>query len=185
MLGGRRQRKERELADAHPGVERDRDGVHVRELEGDMAVPCWVDESRRAVYEQSKPAERALALDPRHHVVGKPDPLARRAEDELVRVKDERGHRRELHELGDVVERAREIDERMPARSEDAETMIEADVDRGGLHALRVERVDPDPPGRDRRADVTIGEDHWRPSMRGRGPAASPSRAAASGGGGA
>src|SRR5438094_8231672 len=96
MLGGRRQRKERELADAHPGVERDRDGVHVRELEGDMAVPCWVDESRRAVYEQSKPAERALALDPRHHVVGKPDPLARRAEAELVRGKAARSHRRGL-----------------------------------------------------------------------------------------
>jgi hypothetical protein len=35
--------------------------------------------------------------------------------------------------------------------------MVEADVDRRGLDALRVERIDADAAGVDRRADVTIG----------------------------
>src|SRR5712691_264310 len=48
-LRGGRQGEERELADAHPGVERDRDGVDIRELERDVAVPGGVDEACGAV----------------------------------------------------------------------------------------------------------------------------------------
>src|SRR5207249_11681529 len=119
-----------------------------------------IDEPRGAVDEQAQPAERALPLDPRHHVVGKPDPLAGRAENEFVRVKDEWLLRRDLNELGEVVEWPREVDEGVTARAEHAKTVVEADVDRRGLDALRVERIDPDAAGIDRRADVTIGEDH-------------------------
>src|SRR5438477_12279194 len=53
-----------------------------------------------------------------------------------------------------------EVDEGMATRAEDSKAVVEADVDRCGLDALRVERIDPDAAGIDRRADVTIGEDH-------------------------
>ena len=131
-----------------------------------MAIPGWVDESGGAMDQQAEAPERALALDALHEVVRQAEALSRRPEHELARMQDERGPVLHLDELGDVVERSREVDERVPARAKDAEAVIEPDVDGCRLHAARVERVDDDPPARDRRADVTVGQDHesrvWR-----------------------
>src|SRR5213594_1060088 len=55
-LGRAAEREERQLSDAHSGIERDRDGVHVRELKGDMSVPGRVDEACGAVDEEAEPA---------------------------------------------------------------------------------------------------------------------------------
>src|SRR5205814_6766078 len=129
MLRGAREREERELADAQSGVKGDRDRVHVRELERDVAIPGRVDESGGAVDQQAKPAERALSLHPGHHVVGQPNALARGAEDELAGVEDEGRLRRDLDELRDVVEGPGEIDERVAARTKHAKAVVEADVD--------------------------------------------------------
>src|SRR5207245_5811587 len=86
-LGGRGERKERELADTHPRIERDRDGVHVRELKRDVTVPRRIDESRGAVDEEAEAPERALALDARADVVRRAGALARGDGHELARWK--------------------------------------------------------------------------------------------------
>src|SRR5207249_2925785 len=120
-LGRAAEREERQLSDSHSGVQRDRDGVHVRELERDVPVPGGVDEARGAMDEQAEPAQTAFAFDTRDDVVGEADTFAGRAQDELAGMKDERFGLGDLDELGDVVKRTREIDVRGAARPEDAE----------------------------------------------------------------
>src|SRR3977135_1261226 len=90
--------------------------------------------------EQAEPAQRALSLDAGDEVVGQPDPLARRAEHEFVRVGDER-RVADLDELGDGVAGPGEIDVWVVARAEDAEHVVEPDVEARRLDALRVERI--------------------------------------------
>src|SRR5205814_5786013 len=53
---------ERELADLHPVVDRDREVRDVGELERDVPVPARVDEPGRGVNEQPEPAETRLSL---------------------------------------------------------------------------------------------------------------------------
>src|SRR5207302_411409 len=96
--------KERELSDAHARVERDRDGVHVAELERDVPVPCGVDEAGGGMDEEAKSAERRLPLDATHQVVGEADAFACRSEDELAGMKDEALVLLHFDELGDVIE---------------------------------------------------------------------------------
>jgi hypothetical protein len=70
MIGGRRQREERELGDAHAGVDRDRQIGHVGQLERDVAVEAGVDHARGLVDHQPQPAQRALAVKRGNDVVG-------------------------------------------------------------------------------------------------------------------
>src|SRR5260221_14045018 len=78
-LRGAGERKERELPDPHPRIERDRDGVHVAELERDRAVPSGIDEAGGAVDEEAKAAERGLPFDTAHDVVRHTQSLSGRA----------------------------------------------------------------------------------------------------------
>ena len=64
-----------------------------------MPVPARVDEAGGRVDQEPEAAERALPLEPRDEVVGKPDPLERRAEHELARMEDERRLVVDLDEL--------------------------------------------------------------------------------------
>ncbi len=122
--------------------------------------------------EKSEASEATFSLDAGHDVIGQSDALARRAEHEFTRVEDERLRLLDLDELGDVVKRPREVDVRMAARPEHAEETIETDVEARGLHAGRIEWIDPDAPRRDRGADVTIREHHRGEVWRWSGPPA-------------
>src|SRR5262249_57127274 len=53
----RRQAQERQLADAHAEVDRDRQPRDVGELERDVPVPAWVDVASGRVDEQAETAE--------------------------------------------------------------------------------------------------------------------------------
>src|SRR5690348_15086291 len=83
VLGGRGHLQERDLADLHLGVDRDRKVRDVRQLEREVAVPSRVDEPGRRVDEQAQPPQRALAFQPRDQIVGERDALERGAEHEL------------------------------------------------------------------------------------------------------
>ena len=89
-LGGLGQLDERELADLHPVVDRDREVGDVRELERHVPVPAGVDEAGGGVDEQAEPAEELLPSSRATRSSGSRDPLERRAEHELARVQDER-----------------------------------------------------------------------------------------------
>ena len=90
---------ERQLADLHPGVDRDRQVGDVRQLERDVPVPAGVDEPCRRVDQQAEPSERALPLESCHEVVGQLHALERRAEHELAGMEDERLAVPDLDEL--------------------------------------------------------------------------------------
>ena len=68
-----------------------------------MPVPARVDEAGGRVDQQAEAAERTLAFEPGDEVVREPDPLERRAEDELARVEDERVVAVDLDELGQLL----------------------------------------------------------------------------------
>src|SRR5207247_2056269 len=89
-IDGRAHLEERDLADLHPEVQRDRQVGDVRQLEGQVALPAGVDIPRCRVDEQSKPPEGALSLQAGHEIVRQLDPFERLAGDELAGVKEER-----------------------------------------------------------------------------------------------
>ena len=99
----RRHPQEADLADLHAGVERDREVGHVRQLEGEVAVPSGVDEAGGRVDEQPEPPERRLAVEAGDEVIGKLDPFEGGPEHEFTWVEDERAIRDMLaaegHEL--------------------------------------------------------------------------------------
>src|SRR3954451_7607245 len=68
LLRGAAHAQERDLTDLHPGIDRDREGGHIRQLERQVAVPSRIDEAGGAVNEQAEPARGALALQPGHQV---------------------------------------------------------------------------------------------------------------------
>ena len=68
----RRHLQERDLADVHARVQRDRQGGDVGQLERDVAVEPGVDEARRRVDQQAEAPEARLALQPADEVVGEP-----------------------------------------------------------------------------------------------------------------
>src|SRR5690242_20767704 len=110
--------------------------------------------------QESEPAERALALEPRHEIVGEGDPLERLTEHELAGMQDEWAVLRHLHRLRQILHRLAHIDERMPRVVEDAEAPVDAQVDARRLDHRGVERVDQDPPAFDLRADGAVAEYH-------------------------
>ena len=76
----------------------------------------------------SRPEAR-LALQPRDEIVGKLDPLERRAEHELAGVEDERAVSGDLDELGQLFLRLLDVDERIARVVEDPEVAVDAYVD--------------------------------------------------------
>ena len=103
LLGGLGHLDERDLADLHRVVDRDREVGDVRELQRHVPVPTGVDESGGRVDQEPEPAERRLPVEARDEVVGEAHTLERRAEHELARVEDERGLVVDLDELGQVL----------------------------------------------------------------------------------
>src|SRR5207245_9194265 len=62
LVGRGGQAEERDLADLHAGVDRDRGVGHVRQLAGQKTVPSRVDVPGRRVDQQPQSAERGLPL---------------------------------------------------------------------------------------------------------------------------
>jgi hypothetical protein len=95
------------------------------------------------------------------------------AEDELAGVQDEglvAGH---LHHLRQGRHLAPHVDVGIPRVGEDAELPVDVQIDRRGLDARVVERVDLDAARRELLADVDVGQDHrgrMLPVPRGRHP---------------
>jgi hypothetical protein len=112
------------------------------------------------VDQQAQAAERGLALQSGHEVLGQPDPLQGRAQDELPRVQDERLALSHVDQVGEAGHLALHVDQRIPVVVEDPEAPIDVEIDRRGLDAVRVERLDPDPPGVDLLADRAVRQDH-------------------------
>jgi hypothetical protein len=123
------------------------------------------------VDEQTEAAERALAFEPRHQVVGQRHPLERRSEHELTRVEDERLVVADLDLFGQLLLRLLDVDERVARVVEHAEVAVDADVHARRLEERRVIRVDRDAAFADEALDGAIGKDHRRilPSGRRRG----------------
>src|SRR5436190_13031357 len=53
--------EERDLPDAHPGVDRDRQVGDVGELKGQVAIPAGIDEAGGRMDQQAKPSEARLS----------------------------------------------------------------------------------------------------------------------------
>ena len=72
--------EERDLADLHPEIERDRQVRDVRQLERQVALPARVDVARGRVDQQPESAQRALALRawPRDRPAARPIPASGR-----------------------------------------------------------------------------------------------------------
>ena len=141
-------------------VDRDRQVGDVRELERHVAVPARVDEAGGRVDQEPEPPERRLPLEPGDEVVRQRDPLERRAEHELARVEDERPLLVDLDELGQVLLRLLDVDERVARVAEDAEVAVDADVDARRLEQRRVVRVDLDAALVEQALDGSVGKDH-------------------------
>src|SRR5215213_10627751 len=71
---------ERDLADRHAVVDRDREVRHVRQLEREVPGEPAIDEPGCGMDEESEPSQRALALQAGHEIVRKRYPLERRSE---------------------------------------------------------------------------------------------------------
>ena len=67
-LGGGRHLEKAQLADLHAGVQRNRHGGGVRELQGDVAGETRVDETRGGVRQQTQATQRGLSLQARGDV---------------------------------------------------------------------------------------------------------------------
>src|SRR5262249_35547570 len=139
---------------------RDRKVGHVRQLQRHVSVPARVDEAGGGVDQQAQPAEGALAVQPPDEVVGKADPLERRAEDELAGVEDERPVVGDLDQLGQLLLRLLDVDERVARVVEDAEEAVDADVDARRLEERLVVGLDPDPVCLEKTPDRSVGEDN-------------------------
>src|SRR4051794_9289716 len=165
-LHGAAHPEEADLADAHPGVQGDREVGDVRELERERALPARIDVARGRVDQQPQAPERRAAFEPGHDVVGELHPLQRPAEHELAGVEDERllvGDREQLCQVG---LRLPGVDEGIAVVAEDAERAIKVEVDRGRLEVRRVIRVDLHAPRLELRPDVAIREDAHRAGAR-------------------
>ena len=131
-----------------------------------------IDEARGRMGQEAEPAEGRLAFQPACQVVGQGAPLERRAEDELTGVQDEGLALLRLDQAGEIVLPDRRVDVRVSGVVEDAEQVVEADVDARRLHEVGVERVDAQSPGGDFGPEVAIGEQHraerirWGVSLR-------------------
>ena len=84
-------------------------------------------------------------FEPGDEVIGKPDPLERRAEHELARMEDERRPVLDLDELGQVLLLLANVDVRIAVVVENPEEAVDPDV-----HARRLEQgfvvgIDLDP----------------------------------------
>ena len=66
------------------------------------------------------------------------------------------------HQAGQLVLLLGGVDVGVAGVVEDPEQAVQTDVDAGGLDQGTVEGLDPQPPGGDLGADVTVGEQHAR-----------------------
>ena len=153
---------ERDLADLHLVVDRDREVRDVRQLERDMAVPAGIDEAGGRVDQQAETPERALAFEAGDEVVREPDALEGRAEHEFAGMQDERLVTCDLDLLGQLLLRLLDVDERIARVVEDPEVPVGADVDAGRLQQPLVIGVDADATFVDEPGDRAIGQDHGR-----------------------
>ena len=161
-VGLRRHDEEGDLTDLHAGIDGDRQGGDVRQLERDVAVPPGVDEPGRRVDQQPEATQARLALQPTDQIVGQPDALVRRAEDELARVQDELrvGVVGDLHQLGEILHVLFDVDDPPGVVPEHPEVAVARQVDRGRLDPALLERVDLDAPFLQGLTDAAVGEDH-------------------------
>jgi hypothetical protein len=119
------------------------------------------------VDDQAQPAQARLALDPGDEVLGQLDVLERAAEDELAGMDHEGLVAGDLDLLGEVRRRVAQVDRRDAVVVEDAEGRPEQEVDRRGLHAAGIPRIDRDAALLDEPADRAVGEDGARVHGRG------------------
>ncbi|MBG9885308.1 hypothetical protein ABE10_01635, partial [Bacillus toyonensis] len=111
----------------------------------DVASETGIDEPCGRMRDQAQTPERGLPLQTRGDVVGKGDPLERRAEGELPRMQDERLVRRDLDEAGQLGLVLRRIDEGVLVVVEQPEVAVQAHIDARRLDHRGFERVEPDP----------------------------------------
>src|SRR5690606_23281676 len=88
-FGRRAETEEAQLPDLHPGIELDRQGGDVGELQGDVSFETGVDESGGGVREQPQTPQGRLALQPGGDALREPDAFQGGAQDEFTRMQDE------------------------------------------------------------------------------------------------
>ena len=110
--------------------------------------------------QQAEPAKRALAFEPRDHVVGDGDPLQGLAEHELAWVQDERLLVGRLDQFGQILHRLLDVDERIARVVEDAVAVVDPQVDARGLDQPVLEGIDDDPAGLDLLSQGLVAQDH-------------------------
>ncbi len=152
--------EERELRDAHAGVQQDRQRRDVGELERHVAVEAGVDEPCGRVHDEAEPCERALALEPRDDVIGQGDALERRAEHELTGVEDERLVIGLVDDVREVRLDLVRVDGEMAVVREHPEGRPEPHVEARRLDRILIERIDADTALREGGADGAVGQDH-------------------------
>src|SRR4051794_7404917 len=154
---------ERDLADRHAVIDRDRQVGDVRELQGEVALKAGIHEPRGAVDQQPEAAEARLALEPADDVIRKLHPLERLAQDELAGMQDERILARDLDQLGQLLHRLAHVDVGVARVVKHAELAVGAHVDARRLNQRLVVRVEDNAPGLNLGANGPVREHHGRP----------------------
>ena len=121
---------ERDLADLHARVERDREAGHVGEFERELSVPAGIDEAGGGVNEQTKTAERGLAFESGDEIGGETHALAGGPENELTWVQHEGVVGTDLDEFGEILEVLLHIDVAHRVVSKHPEKAVDMKIDR-------------------------------------------------------
>ena len=116
----------------------------------------WADRVADVLAQQTEPAQRRLALDPRCDVVGQGADLVRRPEHELTGVQDERLVTLGLDLAGQVGLLDRGVDVRVLVVVEDPEETVQPDVDARRLDHRSVVGLDGDAVRFDFGEDVAV-----------------------------
>ena len=159
-VGRGRHPLEADLADTHPRIQGDRQVGDIGQLQGELAVEAGVHEPRRRMDQQAQAAQRRLALQAGHQVVGQSHPLQGRAQYELARMQDERVVGVDLHQGGELRQVLLHVDMAHGVVAEHPEPVPQAQVHRRRLHRALVQRVDHNVAGVERLPDGAVRQDH-------------------------
>ena len=114
--------------------------------------------------QDAEPAEAGLAVDPGHHVVGKPDALDRAAEDELAGVQHEGRPLRDLDQLGEVGVGVIRVDEFGGVIAKDPDPPAEPHVNARRLDLVVLDRLQLEAALGEQLSHGAVGQDHRAPN---------------------
>jgi hypothetical protein len=152
---------ERDLADAHPGMQHDREATEVRELERDFSLEPRIDEAGRGVDQEGQAPNAAPTFHSRHEIARYGDAFERRPEDEVAGPEDQRFPGRHANLVVEVRRGCMRIDGARPvSRAEKHATEAQIDARWLDLHVRLVKRIDDQVAPREALFQLAIREDH-------------------------